>query len=84
MGKEAAQIGRAQGGDVGKARRAAIVAGQELQELPGITLIRLDGFGRQPAFPRQRGQPGLPRLLQVRFCGDKEFLHWQPAPGWTK
>ena len=49
-GEKAAQIGRAQIGDVGNAGRAAAMAGEEMQELARVALIGLDGLGRQPAF----------------------------------
>ena len=84
LGQEAAQIGGTQRSNVGKARRPAIVACQELQELARVALVGLDRLGRQPPFLLQRREPVLARLLKVWSGRNEEFLHWHEAPGWNK
>jgi hypothetical protein len=78
-GQKAAQIGRAQGADIGYCRRAAAVTGQELQELTAVAFIGIDGQRRKPPLLGQHLQPCKPRRLEVGSGRDEEFLHWQRA-----
>jgi hypothetical protein len=59
------------------------MAGEELQELARVALIGIHRRGREATLAGKRLQPALAGRLQVGFCGDEEFLHWQRVSDWN-
>src|SRR5690606_8406589 len=78
--QERAQIRRPKCRDVGKAGRAAAMAGQELQELARVALVGLDGERRRPSLAGERSEPVGAGRGEVGPGGNEEFLHRIPDP----
>ncbi len=70
-GEEGAQIGGAQGVDVGDFRRTCQMSGQKRQKLARIAFIGIERVSRKPAFARQALQPFAAFFGQIG-CGDNQ------------
>jgi hypothetical protein len=75
VGEKGTQVGGPQRGDVLQPGRPAAMAGQELEELPRVALVSLDGEGGQAPFARQHAQPRIAGVHQIGLRGDEKFLH---------
>ena len=75
-GEEGADVGDAERGDIGDARRPAEMQGEEDEELLDVAGIGLDRLRRQPPLMGEVTPPALDRLEEVGPGEDKRRLRW--------